>query len=95
MRCMRCVQVCDKIQSMNIWDLMGTGSHTTIGVGKTRRLGDSDCTFCGQCIIHCPVGALQERDDTGRVSTPWPIPRRSPWCRLPRRFGLPGRSIIT
>ena len=66
-RCMRCVQVCDKIQSMNIWDLMGTGSHTTIGVGKTRRLGDSDCTFCGQCIIHCPVGALQERDDTGRV----------------------------
>ena len=66
-RCMRCVQVCDKIQSMNIWDLMGTGSRTTIGVGKTRRLGDSDCTFCGQCIIHCPVGALQERDDTGRV----------------------------
>ena len=66
-RCMRCVQVCDKIQSMNIWDLMGTGSRTTIGVGKTRRLGDSDCTFCGQCIIHCPVGTLQERDDTGRV----------------------------
>ena len=66
-RCMRCVQVCDKIQSMNIWDLMGTGSHTTIGVGTTRRLGDSDCTFCGQCIIHCPVGALQERDDTGTV----------------------------
>ena len=66
-RCMRCVQVCDKIQSMNIWDLMGTGSHTTIGVSGVRSLGDSDCTFCGQCITHCPVGALQERDDTGKV----------------------------
>ena len=66
-RCMRCVQVCDKIQSMNIWDLMGTGSHTTIGVAKARSLADSDCTFCGQCITHCPVGALQERDDTGKV----------------------------
>ena len=66
-RCMRCVQVCDKIQSMNIWDLMGTGSHTTIGVSGVRSLGDSDCTFCGQCITHWPVGALQERDDTGKV----------------------------
>ncbi|MCI6613494.1 MAG: [FeFe] hydrogenase, group A [Clostridiales bacterium] len=66
-RCMRCVQVCDKIQSMNIWDLMGTGSHTTIGVSGVRSLGDSDCTFCGQCITHCPVGALQGRDDTGKV----------------------------
>ena len=52
---------------MGIWDLMGTGSHTTIGVAKTRTLGESDCTFCGQCITHCPVGGLQERDDTGKV----------------------------
>ena len=66
-RCMRCIQFCDKVQSMGIWDLMGTGSHTTIGVGKAHTLGESDCTFCGQCITHCPVGALQERDDTGKV----------------------------
>ena len=66
-RCMRCVQVCDKVQSMNIWDLMGTGSRTTIGVANVRSLGDSDCTFCGQCVTHCPVGALQARDDTGKV----------------------------
>ena len=34
---------------------------------STRTLGESDCTFCGQCITHCPVGALQEHDDTGKV----------------------------
>ena len=66
-RCMRCVQVCDKVQSMNIWDLIGTGSRTDVGVRNFRTLGESDCTFCGQCVTHCPVGALQERDDTGRV----------------------------
>ena len=66
-RCMRCVQICDKVQGMHVWDLMGTGSHTTIGVGKYRTLGESDCTFCGQCITHCPVGGLQEHDDTGKV----------------------------
>ncbi len=41
--------------------------HTTIGVGKYRTLGESDCTFCGQCVVHCPVGGLQEHDDTGKV----------------------------
>jgi len=66
-RCMRCVQICDKVQGMHVWDLMGTGSHTTIGVGKYRTLGESDCTFCGQCVVHCPVGGLQEHDDTGKV----------------------------
>ncbi len=66
-KCMRCIQICDKVQTMNIWDLMGTGSHTTVGVSKVRRLADSDCTFCGQCVTHCPVGALQEHDDTGKV----------------------------
>ena len=66
-KCMRCVQICDKVQGMHVWDLMGTGSHTTIGVGKYRTLGESDCTFCGQCVVHCPVGGLQEHDDTGKV----------------------------
>lgn len=66
-RCMRCIQVCDKIQTMNVWDLVGTGSRTTVGVSGGRTLAESDCTFCGQCITHCPVGALQERDDTGKV----------------------------
>ena len=66
-KCMRCIQICDKMQSMGVWDLIGTGSRTTVGVGKARTLGESDCTFCGQCVTHCPVGALQERDDTGKV----------------------------
>ena len=66
-KCMRCIQFCEKVQTMGIWDLMGTGSHTTVGVSRTRTLGESDCTFCGQCITHCPVGGLQERDDTGKV----------------------------
>ena len=66
-RCMRCVQICEKMQSLGVWDLVGTGSRTTVGTGKSKSLIDSDCTFCGQCITHCPVGALQERDDTGKV----------------------------
>lgn len=66
-KCMRCIQVCDKIQSVHIWDVVGTGGRTTVDVTGSRFIGESECTFCGQCITHCPVGALQERDDTQRV----------------------------
>ena len=63
-KCMRCISVCEKIQNMNVWDLEGTGSRTGIYVSQNRCIEDSDCTLCGQCITHCPVGALRERDDT-------------------------------
>ena len=66
-KCTRCVQVCDKIQGMHIWDVVGTGSRTTVGVKSVRTLGETDCTFCGQCVTHCPTGALTARDDTSRV----------------------------
>ncbi|MBQ2926355.1 MAG: (2Fe-2S)-binding protein, partial [Ruminiclostridium sp.] len=66
-KCMRCVQVCDKIQGMHIWDVSGTGSRTTVDVSKHRNLKDTDCTFCGQCVTHCPTGALTVADDTRTV----------------------------
>ena len=66
-KCMRCVQICDKIQTMKIWDVSGTGSRTTVDVSFNRQLRDTDCTYCGQCVTHCPTGALTARDDTNRV----------------------------
>ncbi len=63
-KCMRCVQVCDKVQSLKVWDVSKTGSRTTVDVSHGRKITEADCSLCGQCITHCPVGALQARDDT-------------------------------
>lgn len=66
-KCMRCVQYCEKIQTLGVWGMSGSGSRTTVDVTYNRRIKDSDCSLCGQCITHCPVGALRERDDTREV----------------------------
>ncbi|MBQ9464523.1 MAG: iron hydrogenase small subunit [Lachnospiraceae bacterium] len=67
-KCMRCIQVCDNIQTLKVWDVKGSGSRTTVGVRLNRVFTEADCALCGQCITHCPTGALTIRDDTEKVS---------------------------
>jgi len=66
-KCMRCVQICDKVQALHIWDVQNTGSRTTVDVAGNMSIEDSDCSLCGQCITHCPVGALKERNDVPKI----------------------------
>ena len=66
-QCMRCIQICDKVQGLKIWDVTGTGSRTTVNVADNKKISEVSCALCGQCITHCPVGALRERDDTERA----------------------------
>ncbi|MDR1016942.1 MAG: (2Fe-2S)-binding protein, partial [Coriobacteriales bacterium] len=66
-KCLRCVQVCDNVQASHIWTLKGRGTHQSIGVSGGVDLQDAGCTLCGQCITHCPTGALHEHDHTAGV----------------------------
>ena len=66
-KCLRCIDVCDKVQGMKVWDLLGLGKNARVGVRGGAKLTDVNCTYCGQCITHCPVGALRERDDTMKL----------------------------
>ena len=67
LNCMRCLRVCEKVQSLGVWDIRGSAVHMTIGVSKNRTIQESECSLCGQCVTQCPVGALRARDDTAKV----------------------------
>ena len=66
-KCMRCVQVCDKVQGLGVWDIVNTGRRTSVNVSNGATIEAADCALCGQCITHCPVGALHERDDVHKL----------------------------
>lgn len=66
-KCMRCIQVCDKIQDLQVWNISGSGYRTTIDIPANTTIEDAGCSLCGQCITHCPVGALRARDDVDKV----------------------------
>jgi NADH-quinone oxidoreductase subunit G len=66
-KCLRCIQICDNVQATGVWDLKNRATRTTVGVEGGKQITATDCALCGQCITHCPVGALTERDDTERV----------------------------
>lgn len=66
-KCMRCIQICDKVQGLNVWNLTGSGYRTTVNVTGNVSISEADCSLCGQCITHCPVGALRERNDLDKM----------------------------
>ncbi|MFA5076093.1 MAG: [FeFe] hydrogenase, group A [Patescibacteria group bacterium] len=53
--CGNCVEVCQK-QAVDFYQVKGKAAETIVCPTNNKK---TDCTTCGQCIVHCPVGAIQ------------------------------------
>lgn len=65
--CRRCESICGEIQSCGILTGIDRGFDVVVNTAFNKNLADTNCTFCGQCVAVCPVGALYEKDNTFRL----------------------------
>ena len=56
--CRRCETVCNKVQTVGTLTGYGRGFSAKVGTASMIPLADTSCTFCGQCVNACPVGAI-------------------------------------
>lgn len=61
--CRNCVEMCEK-QGVGFFDLESHNSFIEVIPNKDPK---RDCVYCGQCILHCPSGALSEIDSVPDV----------------------------
>lgn len=66
-RCMRCVAECAKVQHCAVWEVSGPAANRGVRVAGGVGIANAACALCGQCVTHCPTGALTARDDTSKV----------------------------
>ena len=61
--CKNCVEVCHK-QNVGFLSVKEEGDFFQISTSSDPC---RDCVYCGQCVVHCPTGALQEVDSIKEV----------------------------
>ncbi len=59
--CGICVRTCHDIVGLGVLDFVNRGNRTVIGTFNDEPFADSICESCGECVVRCPVGALEPK----------------------------------
>ena len=66
-KCNRCIDACSTIQNVNAISKAHRSIHYRVTPAYEKKLHETKCVFCGQCISVCPVGALHEKTEIDKV----------------------------
>ena len=98
--CRRCIKACDEIQGIKALNTQKRGINMGIG---TEHYLPLECTYCGQCSLHCPTGAIIEKTEMVDVVKALKNPQKvliaqtAPSVRaaLGEEFGFPYGTNVT
>ncbi len=108
--CRNCLDACSNLQKINYLELRGKGINQEVvptdeksGFSFMRKRKDADCIYCGQCAVHCPVGAAQEQTQYQLVEKALAdkskimVAQFAPSIRVSigEEFGLPQGKIVS
>ena len=65
--CRRCEVACNEVQTVGVLSAVGRGFNAVVAPAGELPLDETKCTFCGQCVSTCPVGALTELNNKYQV----------------------------
>ncbi|HHU33812.1 MAG TPA: 2Fe-2S iron-sulfur cluster binding domain-containing protein [Bacteroidetes bacterium] len=101
--CRRCEMMCNELQTVGALSAIERGFPAVVSTAFNQHLDHSPCTFCGQCVAVCPVGALTEVDHTAKIiraiadGEKTVVVQVAPAVRvaLGEEFGMKPGSIVT
>lgn len=102
-KCGRCVEACNEVQGIGAIYNINRSCNAKIGTAYNKELKNVKCTYCGQCINVCPVGAIYEKSNIDEVWEALEDPNKhvvvqmAPAVRvaLGEEFGMEPGSIVT
>jgi formate dehydrogenase alpha subunit len=62
--CGKCVRVCEEVVGAGAIAIINRGYSSKVAAFADKPMLDSStCVSCGECFVHCPVGALMPKED--------------------------------
>jgi len=97
--CQNCVEACEKY-AVGFLEIKEKGHMFQVVPAKSQK---KDCIYCGQCIVHCPVGAFEAVGEFEEIEKPLKekdkivIFQFAPAIRssIGEEFGLPYGKVVT
>ncbi|MQY67619.1 MAG: formate dehydrogenase subunit alpha, partial [Dehalococcoidia bacterium] len=78
--CGKCIRADQELVVEGAIDYIGRGFATKPATLNDMPLENSECTFCGTCVAHCPTGALMEKERPYRGTSTTTVDTVCPFC---------------
>jgi len=92
--CGRCTRTCSEVTGVGAIDMINRGYAMKVATFGDRPLFESICQSCGECVAHCPVGALSPIDSLPPSAE---IETTCPYCGTgcSMLLGVRGNKIVS